>query len=375
MNEEDINATLFNTRLDILLRQDRLSPSVVLSSGHKKAVCSDKWLQNLDLFLSGMELISTDDSIGENTDFAFSWGVAQNEMVEKVVDIASESNIPLYVLENGFLRSVDGWQKDPQVNCEYTQAVSFLIDRIPYFDITSCPSYLEEMLNDKNLVLTEEQKDRAKACIKTIVDTHLTKYNHQPIYTPKIGREGVRKVLVLDQAYRDASITRGQLTDESFEQMLLAATKENPDADIIVKTHPDTIRGTRGGYYSDLCSTGNLYVINTPINPISIIKYCDEVYVASSQAGFEALMCGKKVHVFGIPFYGGWGLTDDRQKLPRRTNRRTLEEVFYIAYILYTHYVHPEDQRGCEIEEVIEYLLRVRGEFFERFNIMNNTLK
>ena len=360
MDQENI----FNSRLNSLLQKDRPSPSAIINGSSQKAICSDKWLQNLDLFLPGMELVATDDSDNKDAAFAFSWGVAQNQMVEDVVNIAYEANIPLYVLENGFLRSVDGWQKDPEVNREYTQAVSFTIDRIPYFDITSSPSYLEEMLNDKNLVLTTEQKERAASCIKTIVETHLTKYNHQPIRVPKIGRDGVKKVLVLDQAYRDASITRGQLTDESFNEMLLAAYEENPDADIIVKTHPDTIRGTRGGYYSDLCSEGNVYVLNTAINPISLIKYCDEIYVASSQAGFEALMCGKKVNVFGVPFYSGWGLTNDRQKCPRRTNKRTLEEVFYIAYILYTHYVHPEKQCRCEIEEAIEYLLRMRAEFF-----------
>ena len=353
---------VFNTRLNALLQQERLPPDSIIGSSHGTAVCSDKMLQNLDLLFPDIQLVGTDDSACRNADFALSWGVAQNRRVENVVNVACESSIPLYVLENGFIRSADGWGKG---HTEYTQPISFTIDRIPYFDVTSTPSHLEEMLNDKNLVITPEQKERARACIDKIVKNHLTKYNHQPIYEPKIGRDGAKKVLIIDQGYNDASITRGRLSDESFEQMLFTAFDENPDADIIVKTHPDTIRGARSGYYSGLRTGEDLYVKTEPINPISLIKYCDEIYVASSQAGFEALMCGKKVNVFGVPFYAGWGVTNDRQEFPRRTNKRTVEEIFYIAYILYTYYVHPEKRCRCEIEDAMEYLLRKRGEFFE----------
>ena len=104
--------------------------------------------------------------------------------------------------------------------------------------------------------------------------------------------------------------------------MLEAAVKENPDADIIVKTHPDTKNGAKG-YYTELKSHDNIYLQTEPINPVSLIKYVDKVYVCSSQFGFEALMAGKEVHTFGMPFYAGWGLTVDAQNCEnqmRRTN-------------------------------------------------------
>ena len=200
--------------------------------------------------------------------------------------------------------------------------------------------------------------------IDKIVKTHLTKYNNQPIYEPKIGREGVKKVLVVDQSYGDMSIIRGWGSDKLFSDMLETAIKENPDADIIVKTHPDTISGNRGGYFKGLKAHDNIYTQTEPINPISLIKYVDKVYVCTTQFGFEALMCDKEVHVFGMPFYAGWGLTHDRQKCERRTNTRTLEEVFYIAYIMYSYYVNPDKQSRCEIEEAIDYLLTLREEYF-----------
>lgn len=159
------------------------------------------------------------------------------------------------------------------------------------------------------------------------------------------------------------SILKGLAGDSTFEKMLQAAIEENPDADIIVKTHPDTIAG-RGGYYTKLKQKGNIYLQTTPINPISLIEYCDKVYVCTTQFGFEALMCGKEVHTFGMPFYAGWELTIDSQKCARRTNKRTLEEVFYIAYIIYSYYVNPDKNCRCEIEEAMEYLLKLRKEYF-----------
>ena len=218
------------------------------------------------------------------------------------------------------------------------------------------------MLNDKNIILSKEQIERAKNLIKKITDNHLTKYNHQPIFTPSIGTHK-EKVLVVDQSYGDMSIGRGMASDRTFENMLDCAIKENPDADIIVKTHPDTIAGGRGGYYTKLKNHDNIYITTDPINPISLVNYVDKVYVCTTQLGFEALMCGKEVHVFGMPFYAGWGLANERQTLARRTNKRTLEEVFYIAYIMYTRYFNPYTKQPCEIEEAIECLLKLREEY------------
>ena len=82
-------------------------------------------------------------------------------------------------------------------------------------------------------------------------------------------------------------------------------------------------------------------------------------------------MAGKEVHVFGMPFYAGWGLTIDAQKNHRRTNTRTLEEVFHIFYILYTHWINGDTGKVCEIDESIDYLIRLREEYqkFIRGNV------
>ena len=53
------------------------------------------------------------------------------------------------------------------------------------------------------MVLTDEQLDRARRVMHMIREKKVTKYNLAPIKRPNVGREGVKKVLVIDQAYQD----------------------------------------------------------------------------------------------------------------------------------------------------------------------------
>lgn len=291
-----------------------------------------------------------------------SWETARWDENRRTILYAITQNKDILFIGDSFLRSIDTFA-NKNAKEKFKKGLSFCIDDLGYYYDATRPTRMEVILNDKNLIITDEQKQRARKCIDKIIKTHLTKYNHQPIFEPKIGREGVKKVLVVDQSYGDMSITKGLADENTFKEMLECAIKENPNADIIVKTHPDTMAGA-GGYYTGLKEHGNIYTQTEPINPISLIKYVDKVYVCTTQFGFEALMCNKEVHVFGMPFYAGWGLTHDRQKCERRTNTRSLEEVFYIAYILYSYYVNPEKECHCEIEEAMDYLLKLRDEYF-----------
>ncbi|HCU58915.1 MAG TPA: hypothetical protein DIC64_02930 [Alphaproteobacteria bacterium] len=284
---------------------------------------------------------------------------------------AVKNHIPIIRSEDGFLRSADTWC-NTVVDEKYTNGISFTFSNdVHYFDATKS-SLMERLINDKSLTFSSKELARARKCIDFIVKNHLTKYNHQPIYSPKIGRNGVQKILVIDQSYGDFSISKGLANNNTFTTMLETAIKENPQADIIIKTHPDALaKGTEraSGYYSGYKAHDNIYTFTAPINPISLLQYCDKVYVCTTQFGFEALMCNKEVHTFGMPFYAGWGLTKDALICERRTNKRTLEEIFYIAYILYSYYVNPDTRKQCEIEEAMDYLLKLRQEYFEEFKI------
>ena len=114
--------------------------------------------------------------------------------------------------------------------------------------------------------------------------------------------------------------------------MLEKACEENPDSTILVKTHPDAIASNKvKAYYANLVQTDRVKRLTDAINPISLIQQCDRVYVCTSQFGFEALMCGKDVQIFGRPFYAGYGVgtAAPSRRVEPYTNRFALSSGFY----------------------------------------------
>ena len=97
------------------------------------------------------------------------------------------------------------------------------------------------------------------------------------------------------------------------------------------------------------------------INPFDLISQIDEIYVHNDLIGFEALLCGKVVNVYGVPFYAGWGLTCDKLSFHRRNKKLSIEELFYISYIVYCKYVNPKTKSICDIEEAIDYLINIKN--------------
>jgi capsular polysaccharide export protein len=173
----------------------------------------------------------------------------------------------------------------------------------------------------------------------------------------------VKKVLVIDQTANDMSLQLGLVKPDAFTRMLKAAKEENPDAEIIIKTHPDVLAGKKRGHYSVDDAKGRVRIIADRVNPIDLLLQVDKIYTATSQMGFEALMANRPVVCFGAPFYAGWGLTDDRVLISRRKEKRTVEEIFAAAYILYSTYINPDTRIRGQIEDVIEHLALQRHYF------------
>ncbi len=83
----------------------------------------------------------------------------------------------------------------------------------------------------------------------------------------------------------------------------------------------------------------------------------DEVHVNTSLAGFEALLRGKAVTTYGVPFYAGWGLTRDLGPVPaRRTAKRSIDELVGATLLMYPRYLDPVTGLPCPAEVVVERL-------------------
>jgi capsular polysaccharide export protein len=75
--------------------------------------------------------------------------------------------------------------------------------------------------------------------------------------------------------------------------------------------------------------------------------------------GFEALLRGLPVACHGLPFYAGWGLTEDLAPCPRRGRRLDVDALVAGALLLYPYYVDPRSGRPCTPEWLLEHLPRV----------------
>jgi capsular polysaccharide export protein len=105
------------------------------------------------------------------------------------------------------------------------------------------------------------------------------------------------------------------------------------------KKHPDVLSGNRRGGV-DLARASTLCDhVEREASLAHCLEKADEVHTMTSLVGFEALLRGKRVVVYGQPFYSGWGLTEDRHPLPRRTRRRTIDELVACTLVRYPRYL------------------------------------
>lgn len=274
------------------------------------------------------------------------------------LSVAEKQQCPVILCEDGFVRSLDTYCQ-PHAPVRNRLSVSVVMDASGYYFDSSRPNRLTSMLNGPE-ELTPEQLSEARRFRRMLVEWKITKYNHQPLEILDVGRTGRRKVLVVDQVYGDFAITRGGASDETFRTMLRDACRENPDCDILVKTHPITATKLKG-YYQGLKQQDNMFPVTAPCNPYALLEHVDDVYVCSSQLGFEALMAGKRVHVYGKPFYAGWGLTDDRQDMSTlRKRRRTVDDLVYFLYFRYTFWNIPDVGKPCSPFDAVGWVARNR---------------
>jgi capsule polysaccharide export protein KpsC/LpsZ len=280
--------------------------------------------------------------------------LATPERLAEWLVLAQNYGKPLIICEDGFLRSYSTWA-DESLSPELISGLSYNFSYDgPYYFVPH-ETALVRLLNSEREVSAEEAAE-ARELISLINARRLSKYNHQPDKTLSIGDSIRPKVIVVDQSFGDYSIRYGGASERSFETMLQTAIRENPDADIIVKTHPDTKVGARKGYFDHVRSEGAVYRCEESINPHALFEKARSVYVVTSGMGFEALLQGKEVRVFGMPFYSGWGLTKDYVVPPPRRRSRTLEEIFHLFYREFSCYVDPYAKRAGDLRGAIDHL-------------------
>lgn len=249
---------------------------------------------------------------------------------------------PLIQVEDGFLRSRG-------LGAAMTPPLSLVLDHAGIYYDPRSPSDLEGLIT-QSASLSAADQVRAKRLVDALLKLGVTKYNLTGRAAAPTPPKGARVILVPGQVTDDASILTG--TDRVADNAALLATarRENPDAWIIYKPHPDVETGLRNGQIS--ATEANF--IAREADPLALLKIADEVWTMTSNLGFEALLRGVPVTTFGAPFYAGWGLTRDLGTIPaRRKARPTLLQFVHATLIDYPRYYDAETGLACPPEVAV----------------------
>ena len=207
--------------------------------------------------------------------------------------------------------------------------------------------FLKQKLSKKNI-------SRAKNIVQLWKNYSISKYNFPSFIEPPSSPY----ILLIDQTFGDLSLEYGDANEDSFKRMFEFAINNWPDHRIIIKTHPDVISYRKKGCIdSSKYVKDNIKVIGGIGQINRLIEFSSAVCVVTSQVGFEALIYGKDVHVFGQPFYSGLGLTIDHNTNNKKVEEHiSLEQLVFSSLVKYQICFDPRTKKKCEIEEIMKFI-------------------
>jgi capsular polysaccharide export protein len=144
--------------------------------------------------------------------------------------------------------------------------------------------------------------------------------------------------------------------------LVKAARLAHPDAWLIYKPHPDVVAGLRGKGAQENLSPEYCDEIVTDALMGPMLDAVDVVHVMTSLAGFEALLRGKQVVCHGLPFFAGWGLTQDVMTIARRDRVLSIDQLVAGVLLAYPLYVSRLTGQICPPEQALDELLKWRAD-------------
>ncbi|WP_210498304.1 hypothetical protein [Vibrio crassostreae] len=201
-----------------------------------------------------------------------------------------------------------------------------------------------------------------EVALQRFLESGVTKYNTR---TDHHAVPLENSVVIVDQVLGDMSLRYGcKAKDVGKEMLRFAISLVNPDEEVYLKLHPDSIYKNKKGLFSELNLDDFPQVrLIQPDENLSVLSKSNTIITATSQFGAEALLRGAKVHCFGVPFYSHWGLTTDHdfdEKVwVRRGQKRELTrvELFKGALCDYPSYVNPMTGRKTTLSVTIQLVI------------------
>lgn len=311
-------------------------------STSKKLIANARNFYTISLYKKNLKI--------KKDDLFFGWGRKKSGL--KAMNLAKKYKAKFILLEDGFIRSLN-------LGVENSPSFSMVKDDIGIYYDATMPSKLENLLNTYEF--KDEEIKQAKKAIELIKKYKISKYNNNLDIPDDYFQKDEKRVLIITQTANDASLEFGLAKDFKTLDMIKDAIKENPKSKIYIKIHPDVLSGKKQSDLDINSLPKECILITENFNPIALLEFFDKVYTKTSGMGFEALMQECECICYGMPFYAGWGLTKDKLECKRRMQKRSLEEVFYAAYILYSEYFNPYLNQKSNIFDTIQTLAKYKS--------------
>lgn len=306
--------------------------------------------------LGATVLCATNKNLRIKSKLLLSFGAGSKKILKKHTD--EQGATPLVTTEYGFISSLDIALKDsPQHSLILCPGEDI------YYNSQSC-NFQKLLLSSSHFSLSSSQKLLARKLISLIKKTGVTKYNncdHEDISGISISES---TIIIVDQRLGDKALSLGGVPQDAFERMIADAISQVGIENVWIKIHPDALSGIKESCVTQALSalglTSKVQIFSANHSPKSVLQNKPSIFCASSQFGLEALLYGCPVYCYGLPFYSGWGLTNDKLRTTIPLVQRSLEELVWV-YLESTSKYYVDELGGCYLEDLIFYLTTSRN--------------
>lgn len=238
--------------------------------------------------------------------------------VRKALSASTALELPLLYTDFGPLKTFEHKKH---------QSLSLTVDHLGAMNASDRETYLEGLIKN---VPDDAALSRTQSLITQWKSTRASRFNHG--LGPTLPNQ--RFVAVIAQPTPLGG--RKETSNEITRELVAKAQAAFPAHQVVVVKSDD--------YAADA------------------LEQADAAFVSTSPIGFEALIWGTPLYVSGMPFYAGWGLTQDELPTPPRRDGLThgLAQLFHAYVVEYARYVNPYDHQRLTPEEALQLLAKTR---------------
>ncbi|AKM00402.1 capsular polysaccharide biosynthesis protein [Burkholderia pyrrocinia] len=180
-------------------------------------------------------------------------------------------------------------------------------------------------------------------------------------------------ILLIDERNTSATNIHASATARSkaFASMIQAACAAHPDAEFWLIRSGDPGSGPWLSASSSL--PANIRLLTPPYSLAEALRHVERVFVVEASEGICGLLADVPTHVFGTPYYAGWGLTHDHAGLPSRRARPTLAALFDVVFLRFVRYLDPSTLAHGPLESVLDSI-ELQHEVAQRFTDLQSVV-